>query len=381
MEIEHLFYFHHVLCGGCAMPKKIRPYLEYQADRVEAVLAAHRAPGRITGGTVGPRIIRFFLNPAPHTRFSAIRRLADDIALAMRVPNLAVDRDENGVVLAFANPNPNPVDLLPLLEDARPVPNATAVLGLTDDGVPLLARLSAPEVAHVLVAGTTGSGKSVLLRTMATSLVLTHHPHALRLLAIDPKGRTFRPLAGVPHLTRPIITEPAEALEALRSLLRTMEIRDQRGDLPGDPQNQGRSGVPRIVVFIDEMADLMMAGGKDVTEALTRLAQRGREAGIHLVAATQHPSAAILGSVMRANFPLRLVGRVVAAQDARVAAGRGGTDAHLLHGRGDFLAVSGGAHPIRFQVAHVTEDEIHDAVIGMTRRQQMLPAPNATRKT
>ena len=357
------------------MPKKIRPYLEYQADRVEAVLAAHRAPGRITGGTVGPRIIRFFLNPAPHTRFSSIRRLADDLALAMRVPNLAVDRDENGVVLAFANPDPNPVDLLPLLDDARPVPTATAVLGLTDDGVPLLARLSAPDVAHVLVAGTTGSGKSVLLRTMACSLVLTHRPYALRILAIDPKGRTFRALEAVPHFTRPLISDPAEALEALHSLLRTMEIRDQRGELPGVTQG----GVPRIVVFIDELADLMMAGGKAVTEALTRLAQRGREAGIHLVAATQHPSAAILGSVMRANFPLRLVGRVVSAQDARVAAGRGGTDAHLLHGRGDFLAVSGGAHPIRFQVANVEEDEIREAVSGLTRQRRMLPAPGMKR--
>jgi len=99
----------------------------------------------------------------------------------------------------------------------------------------------------------------------------------------------------------------------------------------------------------------MMDGGSAITDALTRLAQRGREAGIHLVAATQHPSAAILGSVMRANFPLRLVGRVTSAQDARVASGRAGTDAHLLHGRGDFLAISGGDRPIRFQVAQMGE--------------------------
>jgi S-DNA-T family DNA segregation ATPase FtsK/SpoIIIE len=358
------------------MPKKIRAYLEYQADRVEAVLAAHKAPGRVTGGTVGPRIIRFFLNPAPHTRFSAIRRLADDMALAMRVPNLAIDRDEHGVVLAFANPDPKPVDLLPLLDDVQPVPNATAVLGLTDDGVPLLARLAAPDVAHVLVAGTTGSGKSVLLRTMAASLVLTHAPYALRIVGIDPKGRTFRTLAAAPHLTRPLITDPDEALEALHSLLRTMEIRDRRGELPADgPDHAAHSGVPRIVVFIDEMADLIMAGGGAVTEALTRLVQRGREAGIHLVAATQHPSAAILGSVMRANFPLRLIGRVVSAQDARVSAGRGGTDAHLLHGRGDFLAVSGGAHPIRFQVANSDAGEIQEALSALTRRRRMLPKP------
>ena len=333
--------------------KNMRPYLEYQADRVEAVLAAHRAPGRITGGTVGPRLIRFFLSPAPHTRLSAIRRLADDLALAMRVSSLAVVRDENGVVLSFANPEPKPVSLLPLLDDVAPVPAATAVLGLTDAGVPLLARLSAPDVAHVLLAGTTGSGKSVLLRTMAVSLTLTNTPSTLRLLCIDPKGRTFRSLANAPHLARPLITDPREAVEALNSLIRTMQIRDHRGEVPDHA-----GAVPRIVVFIDELADLMMVGGSTITEALTRLAQRGREAGIHLVAATQHPSAAVLGSVMRANFPLRLVGRVTSAQDARVASGRAGTEAHLLHGRGDFLAVSGGDQPIRFQVAQVESQKV-----------------------
>jgi DNA segregation ATPase FtsK/SpoIIIE, S-DNA-T family len=332
--------------------KQIRPYLEYQADRVEAVLAAHRAPGRITGGTVGPRLVRFFLDPAPHTRFTAIKRLADDLALAMRVSNLSVDRNEQGVVLSFANPNPKPVELLSLLDEVQPIPAATALLGLTDAGVPLLARLSAPEVAHVLVAGTTGSGKSVLLRAMATSLLLTNPPETLRLLCIDPKGRTFGPLAGAAHLVRPTITAPTEAHEALHSLLRTMEHRDRRHEQPGTP------ATPRIIVFVDELADLLMAGGETVTTTLTRLVQRGREAGIHLVAATQHPAAAILGSVMRANFPLRLVGRVAAAQDARVATGRGGTDAHLLHGRGDFIAVSGGDQPIRFQVANITERDI-----------------------
>ncbi len=348
--------------------KKLRPYLEYQADRVEAVLAAHRAPGRVTGGTVGPRLIRFFLNPDPATRFAAIKRLADDLALAMRVSTLNVDRDEHGVVLSFANPDPKPVELLALLDDVLPIPPATAVLGLTDAGLPLLARLSAPDVAHVLVAGTTGSGKSVLLRTMATSLCLTNAPTALRLLCIDPKGRTFRSLAPAPHLARPIISDPLEAGEALRSLLRTMQVRDRRGELPGE-------ATPRIVVCIDELADLIMAGGDPVVETLTRLAQRGREAGIHLVAATQHPAAAILGSLMRANFPLRLIGRVASAQDALVASGRGGTEAHLLHGRGDFLAVSGGDLPIRFQVANLRERDVRAQVAQVGMQDGVLALP------
>lgn len=354
------------------MSDKLRSYLEYQADRVEAVLSAHRAPARVTGGTAGPRLIRFFLNPAPRTRFAAIRRLADDLALTMRVPALNVERDAKGVVLSFANPNPRPVELLPLLAEAQPLPDATALLGLTDAGLPLLARLSAPSVAHVLIAGTTGSGKSVLLRSMATSLALSCSPDALQLLCIDPKGRTFAPLAGATHLARPPVSDLGEAAEALRSLLRIMELRDTRDERPGP-------GVARIVVFIDELADLIMAGDDSLATHLTRLAQRGREAGIHLVAATQHPSAALLGSLMRANFPLRLIGRVTSAQDARVASGRAGTDAHLLHGKGDFLAVTTGDHPIRFQVAMIQADHIEREFDSRRQscRRGLLPKPVA----
>ncbi len=350
------------------MSRSMRPYLEYQADRVEAVLAAHRAPGRITGGTVGPRLIRFFLNPAPHIRFSAIKGLAEDLALAMRVPVLTIERRKEGIVLEFPNPNPAPVSLLSLLDEVRPLPVATVLLGLADDGTPLLARLAAPEVAHILVAGTTGSGKSVLLRMMAVSLVLSHRADVLRMMCIDPKGRTFPLLADLPHLIRPPITRVPEAVEALHSLLRLMEIRDRRGESPDVAMG---SDTPRIVVFIDELADLIMLGASAVTEAITRLAQRGREAGIHLIVATQHPSAAILSSLMRANFPLRLVGKVVSAEDARVASGRAGTHAHLLNGRGDFLAVSGGDAPLRFQVAYTAEKELRQHLVTLVVPQQI----------
>lgn len=350
------------------MPRSLRPYLEYQADRVEAVLAAHRAPVRVTGGTVGPRLIRFFLNPAPHIRFSAIKSLADDLALAMRVPSLTIERSKEGIVLEFSNPNPTPVSLLTLLDEVRPLPISTVLLGLTDAGAPLLARLSAPEVAHILVAGTTGSGKSVLLRTMAASLALSHRPDVLSMVCIDPKARTFSVLDGLPHLPRPPIADLAEAVEALDSLVRMMEIRDRRGERPDVGVG---SSAPRIVVFIDELADLIMLGEKSVTESLTRLVQRGREAGIHLVAATQHPSSAILSSLMRANFPLRLVGKVVSADDARVASGRAGTNAHLLNGRGDFLAVSGGDPPIRFQVACADETELRQCLAPLAETSRL----------
>lgn len=357
------------------MARSIRPYLEYQADRVEAVLAAHRTPGRVTGGTVGPRLIRFFLNPAPHIRFASIKRLSDDLALAMQVPTLSIDRGKEGVILEFSNPNPRPVTLLNLLPEAMPMPISAALLGLTDDGAPLLARLSAPEVAHILVSGTTGSGKSALLRTIAASLALTHTPALMQLLCIDPKGRAFPAFNGVPHLTRKPIVDVPEALEALRSVARVMEARDRRGEAPpAHPDAAQGSSVPRIVIFIDELADLVMQGEAPFTDTLTRLVQRGRQAGIHVIAATQHPSSAILSSLMRANFPLRLIGRVVSADDARVASGRAGTNAHLLNGRGDFLAVSGGENPIRFQVAYIDEQDLKQQM-GMVRDNAVAYAP------
>ena len=336
--------------------------LNLQADRLEAVLSAHKAPGKITGGTVGPRHIRFFLDPAPHIRFATIRRLADDLALAMRVPNLTVDRSKEGIVLAFNNPTPQKVKLKALIEQVVPVPVSTVVLGITDDGIPLLARLSSPDVAHILIAGTTGSGKSVLLQTIAASLLQTHSPAVVRLLCIDPKGRTFEPLAHTPHMARHPIADAGEALEALQSLCRMMELRDRRGEYP-----ERHPGTSRVIVLVDELADLIMQGGNPAVEMLTRLAQRGREAGIHLVAATQHPSGAILSSVMRANFPLRLVGKVTSAQDSRVASGRAGTNAHCLGGRGDFLAVTGGDSPLRFQVPHVKRDELHRIAMQVGR--------------
>jgi S-DNA-T family DNA segregation ATPase FtsK/SpoIIIE len=346
--------------------KNLKPYVEYQADRVEAVLSTHRIPGRVTGGTVGPRHIRLNLDPAPQVRVSAIKRLAEDLALALRVPQLRINRDAEGIVLSFANPQPRDVRLLDVIEEVAPVPASTAILGLTEDGAPLLARLASPDVAHILISGTTGSGKSVLLRTIGTSLMLTHRAKVLRMVCIDPKGKTFRAFSGAQHLVRKPVTGLGEAQEVLQSLVRTMKIRDQRRETVNE------RGTPRIVVLIDELAEWVMTGGDSILTNLTRLVQRGREAGIHIVGATQHPSSALLSSVMRVNFPLRLVGKVTSAQEALIASGRAGTEAHLLGGRGDFLAVNGGINPIRFQVAEISDKEIKRGII-----EQRLPVLKA----
>ncbi len=225
---------------------------------------------------------------------------------------------------------------------------------MTDDGAPLLIRLPSADVAHVLVAGMTGSGKTMLLQAIILSLTMLNEPREVGMVLMDPKGSAFRVFDGAPHLSRPVIREVDEGKEALASLTRLME---QRGGL-------GRTEGPHVVVVIDELADLLMTGGSELQGALTRLVQRGRGAGIHVVAATQKPTASVVGSLMKANFPVRLVGRVMSAMDARVASGWSGTGAERLEGRGDFIAVAEG-RLTRFQGAYVVASEIQD-VVGRT---------------
>jgi S-DNA-T family DNA segregation ATPase FtsK/SpoIIIE len=223
----------------------------------------------------------------------------------------------------------------------------------------------------------------MLLQSMILSLAMANpadgHRHLdsppelddslLRMVLIDPKGHAFGLFEGLPHLARSVIWEPDEIAEVLQSLVRVMERRGGNGRVQTGTDRVLRTGPstsdrPSIVVFIDELADLLMVGGKDVQGALTRLTQRGREAGIHIVAATQKPTTAVLGPLVKANFPVRLVGRVTSAEDARTASGWSGTGAERLMGRGDFLAVAEG-RVIRFQAAHVSSAEIQDVVAGM----------------
>lgn len=343
----------------------MREMLEYQADRIEAVLAQHRVPARVTGGRVTPRWIRFQVMPAMGARISRIKNLAEELAAALNAPTCRVARQGAAVMVEIPRDDPKPVRLLPLLRTVTDVPPVTAILGMDEEGVPLLIRLPSPDVAHVLVAGTTGSGKTALLRTMVISLALRHPRRGhLALVLIDPKGgRAFGCFEGLPQLVRPVVRSTEEAVVALEDLVRLMERRDRLGE-----------SRPPVVVFIDELADLMMVGGKGAERSLTRLVQRGREAGIHAVAATQKPTSAVLGSLMTANFPVRLVGKVATAQDARVASGWSGTGAERLQGRGDFIAVAEG-RLFRFQAAYVSTEEVRELVEGLRRQALPIPAP------
>ncbi len=322
-----------------------RMRLEYQANCIEATLASHRVRGRVTGGTVTPRFVRFDLVPEPGTRIRRIQALAEEIALSLNAPACRIVRRGGVVQVEVPRQNPRRVSFLGVCARLPRVPPVTALLGVDEDAVPVLLRLPSPDVAHVLIAGNTGSGKTALARTMALSLAMFNPPRRLQMVLIDPKRRGFSPLKKLPHLLMPLLAEPTRAATVLELLVKQMERRDHEG-----------CSTPQIVVFIDELADLIMVGGRDVERSLSRLAQRGREAGIHLIACTQRPTAAVIGGLIKSNFPVRIVGSVASAEDAKVAAGLPRTGAEKLMGRGDFIVVARGTQ-VRIQGAYIGRRE------------------------
>jgi DNA segregation ATPase FtsK/SpoIIIE, S-DNA-T family len=322
-----------------------REYLESQADRIEHLLASHRVPVRVAGGAINPRWIRFELAPAAGAKIATIRNLSEELSLALGVPDVRLGREGQTLTLDVSRPDAQPVRLLTLLGQLSHLPPHIACLGLAEDGRPLLIRLSSPDVAHILVAGATGSGKTELMRSLLMSLALGHRQSQLQLALVDPKGRGFAPLARLPHLLAPIAATPEDAAELLNHMVAEMERRDRDG-----------LSSPLIVVAVDELTDLMMSAGRSVETALTRLTQRGREAGIHVVAGVQKPASAVLGPILKANFPARLVGRVGSTEDARVASGVAASGAERLQGHGDFLAVAAGA-VTRFQAAWLSPQD------------------------
>lgn len=322
-----------------------RALLDAQADRIEAVLASHRVIVRVWGGSITPRFVRYQLTANHGARVDQITRLSEEIALSLRVSSVRIWRQAGAIQLEVPLDNSSTLAVtLKRITASVPVERLqrglVAALGIDEDGKPLLLRLDSPDVAHVLVVGTTGSGKTVLARTMLSSLMDMHTPDTLRLLLVDPKGgRGYNVFNSSPHLLGPVAANIETGEQALAWLVSEMIARDAE-----------QRNTPAIVCAVDELADLLMVGGKALQAAVTRLAQRGREAGIHLVACTQKPSSEVLGGLLKANFPVRLVGAVTSPEDAKVATGLAGSGAEKLLGRGDFLLISRG-RVRRFQAA------------------------------
>jgi len=326
----------------------MRRLLEYQAERIEMVLASHKVASHVYRGTVTPRFVRFELVPIVGTKVSRVKGLGEEIALSLGIPSCRVFRQNGKINVEIPRETPRTVKLLALCRRLAEIPPCTAVLGLDEEGTPLLLRLPSADVAHVLIAGRTGSGKTETARTMIASLAMYNRLGEVQLVLIDPKGRGFAPFATLPHLLYPLVDDVEGTSEVLNRLVAEMERRDCE-----------KATQPQVVVFIDELADLMLIGGKGIEHSLTRLLQRGRGAGIHVVACVQKPTVAIIGSLVKSNFPVRIVGSVTSPEDAKVASGLAGTGAERLSGRGDFLVVAQG-QVMRLQAAYVSSQEIHE---------------------
>jgi S-DNA-T family DNA segregation ATPase FtsK/SpoIIIE len=344
----------------------MRELLNYQANRIEAILAAQGLDVRVVGGVVGPRLVVFHATKPATVKLSAVMRMDEEIALGLGAPTCRIAR--NGYYLNIEIPRRDPaaVRLMSLNSKAPRRFTTTPVIGVDEEGVTLFLRLPSPDVGHVLICGTTGSGKTELARAMIAGLAMNNPLREVQLILIDPKRRGYAPFAQLPHLLLPVIHDEDEALGALAWLVEEMERRDQEG-----------CNAPRLIVFIDELADLMLASQAKLEHVLTRLTQRGREAGIHIVACTQKPTAAVIGSLIKSNFPVRIVGSVPDASDAAVATGISGTGAERLLGRGDFLVVAKG-QVTRMQAAYISEAEIAEVISKLGVGNQWTGGEEAT---
>ena len=359
------------------------------AERAEILRTALEQFGigvRMGEVSQGPTITRFEVQPPPGVKVSRIVNLADDIALSLAATGVRIEAPipgKSAIGIEVPNDEITPVLLREVLEHQAFIeaPSALAVgLGKDVAGAPVVANLDA--MPHLLVAGSTGSGKSVLINVLISSLLFRSKPDQVRLLLIDPKVVELSVYNGIPHLLTPVVTDPKKAAMALRWAVRDMERRYQlfaragvrdmiRYNQAVEPEEQ----LYYLVIIIDELADLMMVASAEVEESIARLAQMARAAGIHLVVATQRPSVDVITGTIKANIPSRIAFAVSSQVDSRTILDAVG--AEKLLGRGDMLFHPvGSAKPQRLQGAYIGEKEI-EAVVEYLRRQAAPPETEA----
>jgi S-DNA-T family DNA segregation ATPase FtsK/SpoIIIE len=369
--------------------------IEQMGQKLIETLQTFRVEGAIAGRTVGPVVTQYEVAPGPGVKVGRIAALADDLALAMRAPSLRIVAPIPGkaaVGIEVPNPLPRMVHVRELLEGEdyhRPNRVLPVALGKNLEGEPVVADLA--KMPHLLIAGVTGSGKSVCINTIITSLVYTHPPERLKLLLVDPKMVELSMYGALPHLGHDVVTSNRRAASALNWAVREMERRyrllhanharniadfnrkvEQKKPLkgaseppaaPGRPQQElpldaeYRGGVlPYVVLIIDELADLMLTVQGEIETPLATLAQKARAIGIHLVLATQRPSVNVITGLIKANFPCRIAFRVSAKVDSRTILDQNG--AETLLGNGDMLFLPPGKSELmRVQGAFISTDE------------------------
>jgi len=375
--------------------------LEQNARLLEGVLEDFGVKGEIINVRPGPVVTLYELEPAPGIKSSRVIGLADDIARSMSAIacRVAVVPGRNAIGIELPNSRRETVYLRELLA-SRDYEGSkgrlSLVLGKTIGGEPVIADLA--KMPHLLVAGTTGSGKSVAINTMILSVLYRLPPDQVRLIMIDPKMLELSIYDGIPHLLTPVVTDPKKAVVALKWTVREMEERyrqmsklgvrnidgfnarvdqarkkgetlsrtvqtgydRQTGEAVYETETLDLEPIPYIVVIIDEMADLMMVAGKDIEGAIQRLAQMARAAGIHVIMATQRPSVDVITGTIKANFPTRISFQVTSKIDSRTILGEQG--AEQLLGMGDMLYMAGGGRIQRVHGPFVSDDEVEKVV-------------------
>ena len=334
----------------------------------------------MTASVRGPTVTRFEVEPAPGEKISRFANLSDDLALAMAVGSVRIEAPIPGKsVIGLEVPNASR-DLIRFREAAeapgfrRAKARLPLILGKSIDGEMVVGDLA--RMPHLLIAGSTGSGKSVAVNTLVGSLIYRFLPTELRFLMIDPKMVELTPYDGIPHMLRPVVTNPADAAAVLLGAVSHMERRYKMMSKLGaknlDQYNekakvQDLPQLPFVVIIIDELADLMITSPKEVESAIMRLAQMARATGMHLVLATQRPSVDILTSLIKVNVPARMAFAVSSGHDSRTILDTMG--AERLVGMGDMLYYQPGlAKPVRLQGPFISETEIAN-VAGFLRRQ------------
>ena len=379
--------------------------LEGNARQLESVLEDFGVRGRIVKVRPGPVVTLYELEPAPGIKTSRVIGLSDDIARSMSAVSVrsAVVPGQNVIGIELPNGTREVVSLRELLSSAayeRTAAQLPLVLGKDIGGAPMIVDLA--RMPHLLVAGTTGSGKSVAINTMICSLLFRLPPEACKFIMIDPKMLELSVYDGIPHLLAPVVTDPGKAVTALRWAVREMETRYRNMSMLGvrniagynarlaEAEKRGENlnrtvqtgfdpetgkpifeeqpldmrPLPFVVIIVDEMADLMLVAGKEVETAVQRLAQMARAAGLHLIMATQRPSVDVITGTIKANFPSRISFQVTSKIDSRTILGESG--AEQLLGQGDMLYMAGGGRITRVHGPLVTDLEV-ERIVSMLR--------------
>ena len=346
------------------------------ATKLQKTLYSFGVSAKVENVSVGPAITRYELKPAEGVRVSKIANLADDIALNLAAETIRIEAPIPGkqaVGIEVPNKERAAVHLREILESDEFKENKsklTIALGKDVAGKIQLADIA--KMPHVLIAGSTGSGKSVCINTIITSIIYNAKPSEVKLVMVDPKVVELSVYNGIPHLLIPVVTDPRKAAGALAwavqemdnryNLFATKGVRDLKGyNKAIEKEQEGNGKLPQIVIIIDELADLMMVAAKEVEESICRLAQKARAAGMHLVIATQRPSVDVITGLIKANVPSRIAFAVSSQVDSRTILDSIG--AEKLLGKGDMLYFPSGApKPSRVQGAFVTDEEVEKIV-------------------